>query len=80
MCDETLLNQFLDSGHIQENALAAAIAKEAVFPCYFGSALKLEGVSEFLDGLERGPPRCRTTPNPSAPRCSRSPTMNRAPA
>ena len=53
MCDETLLNQFLDSGHIQENALAAAIAKEAVFPCYFGSALKLEGVSEFLDGLER---------------------------
>ena len=44
MCDETLLNQFLDSGHIQENALAAAIAKEAVFPCYFGSALKLEGV------------------------------------
>ena len=52
-CDETLLNQFLDSGHIQENALAAAIAKEAVFPCYFGSALKLEGVSEFLDGLER---------------------------
>ena len=50
MCDEALLNQFLDSGHVTDNALTDAIAKGAVFPCYFGSALKLEGVSEFLDG------------------------------
>ena len=79
MCDEALLNQFLDSGHVTEDTLTDAIAKGAVFPCYFGSALKLEGVSEFLDGLERYT-QVPDYPKGFRARCSKFPTTNRAPA
>lgn len=51
-CDETLLEQFLNSGKMQPAAIAAAIQKRHVFPCYFGSALKMKGVEAFLDGLK----------------------------
>ena len=53
MCDEALMEEFLDSGCIEQTSIAEAIAGRAVFPCYFGSALKLEGVDELLDGLCR---------------------------
>ena len=38
-------------------ALSALIGERAVFPCWFGSALKLTGVDEFLAGLARYAPR-----------------------
>ena len=53
VCDEQLLNSYLEEGHLEDAALATAIGQGHLFPCYFGSALKLEGLSDLLDGLER---------------------------
>jgi small GTP-binding protein len=53
VCDEALLNQYMESGVVTKKDIAALIAERKVFPCYFGSALKLKGVEEFLDGLEQ---------------------------
>ena len=52
VCDEHILEQFLDSDVISTGQIQQMIQKRQVFPCYFGSALKLEGVEEFLEGLE----------------------------
>lgn len=53
LCDEILLTQFLGTGTMQDSTVASAIAACRVFPCYFGSARKLEGVNELLAGLEQ---------------------------
>lgn len=52
MCDECLLEEFLDSGRLTQESIAAAIHRGKVFPCWFGAALKLEGVEDFLQGLQ----------------------------
>lgn len=51
MCDESLMDEFLDSGTIKKESLQKAIFSRSVFPVYFGSALKLEGVMELIDGM-----------------------------
>ena len=51
MCDEELMNSYLENGVIKLGGIRNAIARRNVFPCYFGSALKLEGVREFMDGF-----------------------------
>ncbi len=51
MCDETLMNSYLESGSLKAGDVRNAIARRAVFPCYFGSALKMTGVKEFMDGF-----------------------------
>lgn len=51
MCDETLLNQYIENGEISTQDIIEQIAVRNVFPCYFGSALKLDGVDAFLSGL-----------------------------
>lgn len=53
MCDEALLERFLESGQIEDREITALVHSRKVFPCYFGSALKLEGVQELLDGIDR---------------------------
>lgn len=53
MADEELLEQYLEQGSIPENDIRRLIRKRKLFPCYFGSALKLQGVDELLAGLER---------------------------
>ena len=53
MCDEELLERYLASGAVAENDIAALAAARKIFPCYFGSALKLDGVGELLDGIDR---------------------------
>ena len=53
MCDEGLLERYLSSGTIQAGDIADLIASRKTFPCYFGSALKLDGVRELLDGIDR---------------------------
>ena len=53
MCDEALLERFLESGRVEDREIAALVHSRKVFPCYFGSALKLEGVQELLDGIVR---------------------------
>ena len=53
MCDETVMESYLENGEITASQIQTLIRERKVFPCYFGSALKLEGVQELLDGLEK---------------------------
>ena len=53
LCDEVLLEEFLEKGTLSCEAVAAAVAGGRLFPCFFGAALKLKGVEEFLQGLGR---------------------------
>ena len=57
LCDESLLEDYLETGTIADAALTALMARRKLFPCWFGSALKLEGVEDFLRGLEHYAPR-----------------------
>ena len=51
LCDEGLLEQYLEQGNLPQAAVADAIARRAAFPCRFGAALKLEGVDALLHDL-----------------------------
>ncbi len=51
MCDEELLEIYASGETIGTEAIRSAIAARKIFPCYFGSALKLWGVQELLDGI-----------------------------
>ncbi len=57
LCDEETLAEYLDKGALSPDVLPRLIAQRKLFPCWFGSALKLDGVAEFLDGLEALLPR-----------------------
>ena len=52
-CSETLMKEYFEKGRLSDGNVADAIAAGNIFPCYFGSALKNEGVSEFLDGFSK---------------------------
>ena len=52
MSDEKLLEEYLESGSVDRKLLKKAIADRKLFPCFFGSALKIQGVEELLKGLE----------------------------
>lgn len=51
ICDEALLERYLETGAVTREDIAGLIAKRKLFPCFFGSALKLTGVEAFLAGL-----------------------------
>ena len=51
VCDEALLNQYYETETLQEKDIADAIKRRKIFPCLFGSALKLTGVDAFLQCL-----------------------------
>ena len=53
MRDEALLDKYIESGVIETKDIRALIAERKIFPCYFGSALKIDGVEAFLNGLEQ---------------------------
>ena len=53
MCDETCMEEFLESGTVSDGAIKKAIRARKVFPCFFGAALKLTGIEELLSGLNR---------------------------
>ena len=57
MCGEEALACYLEHGEVPEEMISELIAQRKLFPCWFGSALKLDGVAEFLEGLERYAPR-----------------------
>ena len=52
MCSEDMMEQYLDTGTVPADAIRQSIRQRQVFPCFFGSALKLEGIKELLAGLE----------------------------
>ena len=56
MCDEALLENYLETGVVTEGNIRGLIAKRKLFPCCFGSALKLSGVDALLDALDRFAP------------------------
>ena len=56
VCDEALLEQYLETGEITDANLRGLIGSRKLFPCCFGSALKLQGVEEFLEVLDRFAP------------------------
>lgn len=56
VCDEAVLVRYLDTGNLTDGDLRQMAAERKLFPCWFGSALKLEGVTEFLEGLEQYAP------------------------
>ena len=56
VCDEAVLERYLDTGTLTDADLRQMIGSRKLFPCWFGSALKLEGVAAFLEGLGRYAP------------------------
>ena len=57
MCDEGTLERYLERGQVEPEEIRALVEGRRLFPCWFGSALKLEGVAEFLEGVEQYAPR-----------------------
>ena len=56
VCDEALLERYLETGTVSEEDLTDLIRRRKLFPCLFGSALKLEGVEALLETLRRHAP------------------------
>ena len=52
-CREDALEAYLDGGEVPDALVRQLVGRRLVFPCWFGSGLKLEGIDEFLDGLAR---------------------------
>ncbi len=52
LCDEALLETFLQTGTVTDGNLRNLIAARSIFPCCFGSALHLEGIEELLNILD----------------------------
>lgn len=53
MCDEDVLEAYMETGDIRKSDVIRLIGERKIFPCYFGSALKLSGVETLLAGLEQ---------------------------
>lgn len=51
VCGETMMEEYLDTGRICIETLRTAVAERKIFPCWFGSALRAEGIEELLDGI-----------------------------
>ncbi len=51
-CEEAL-EQFLECGEVDTSLIRQMIKERQIFPCFFGSALKLNGVKEFMEGVEK---------------------------
>ena len=52
MCSENMLDYYMEHETIEKEQVAEAIRKRLLFPCFYGSALKLEGVKELFDGIK----------------------------
>lgn len=52
VCDEDTLAHYLETGEVECPEIKRLIKNRKLFPCWFGSALKLDGVKELLNGLE----------------------------
>ena len=57
MCDEALLETYLETGIVTDANIRGLIEQRRLYPCCFGSALKLEGVQELLDVMDRYAPQ-----------------------
>ncbi|MDY4693434.1 MAG: translation factor GTPase family protein [Blautia sp.] len=59
VCDEELMEKYLETEKVSQEDIIRLVRERKIFPCYFGSALKMTGVKEFLEGMEQycRPPR-----------------------
>lgn len=53
MTEEELLEQYLEEGRVDESRIPGLIQERKIFPCFFGSALKMTGVEEFVQGIRK---------------------------
>ena len=53
LCDDGILEKYLEEGNLDDGDVISLIRHRKVFPCWFGSALKLDGVAELLQGIGR---------------------------
>ncbi len=51
LCAEALMEEYLERGELSGESIGAAVGERRLFPCYFGSALKLQGVDGLLEGM-----------------------------
>ncbi|HOE56424.1 MAG TPA: TetM/TetW/TetO/TetS family tetracycline resistance ribosomal protection protein [Bacillota bacterium] len=51
MCDEIIMETYLKTGYIRIEQISRAVRERKIFPCFFGSALRLEGVEQFMQGI-----------------------------
>src|SRR5665648_893164 len=51
MCEEIMMETFLETGSIDPAQIQKAVTERNVFPCFFGSALKLQGIEQLMQGL-----------------------------
>ncbi len=51
--DERLMEEFFSTDRVETEGICHAISKRRIFPCYFGSALKMKGVAELLCGIDK---------------------------
>ena len=56
LCGEEAMEEYLASGELRDETVAALVGERKLFPCVFGAALKLDGVEELLEGLRRFAP------------------------
>ena len=56
LCDEAMMDRILAGGRPTDAELSALIGRRALFPCFFGSGLRLDGVAELLEALDTLPP------------------------
>ncbi len=52
VCSEDALEEFLETGRLKKETLQELFLERKLFPCFFGSALRLEGVKEFLEQMQ----------------------------
>ena len=53
MCDEDIMHSYIENGCVSDDLVSDAILLRKVFPCIFGSALKLDGVDEFMSIIDK---------------------------
>lgn len=51
LCDEKIMDAYLETGRIETLQIKKAVTERKVFPCFFGSALKLEGIEQFMQSI-----------------------------
>ena len=51
VCDEVMLEEYLEKGLVGKGTISRAVSARKIFPCWFGSALRAEGIAELLDGI-----------------------------
>ena len=79
MCDETMLEEYLSGGKIEKETVKKAVAARKVFPCWFGSALKAQGIEALMSGLCEYAPSAEPLPEFGAKvyKIARDPQGNR---